>query len=343
VGEAVEAGASYRFELYRPELRDRLLELQSHHWGPDRDANERYFAWKFEENPYLDDVLVYVVMLEDEVVGTVGAYGVRWIDADGAPFASVGGSDLVVRPQDRNRSLAHRVFVAMADDLGARGHRHVMGTSASRITHLLLLRLGWVPAIEFAYAERPPPDRGLPRFAARLRRPRAISIEPVARSSEMAELCARAVPSDAVRHARDERFFAWRFRNPFAHYRFLYWHESSTLTAYLVIQQRSSNPRRIALVDWAFDSTEAMVELVRAALEEAGAWPALVSLGGLPEVERSIFRQAGFVERPIRAGDLFRPSLLVKRLAPAGGGGVAGADQDSPKRWRCHPIDGDAF
>lgn len=336
---AVDEGAKYRFELYRPELRSRLLELHSHHWGPDRDANDRYFAWKFEENPYLDDLLIYVVMLDDEVVGTLGAYGVRWIDANGAPVASLGGSDLVVRPQDRNRALAQRLFETMTDDLGARGYRCLVGLSASRITHLVLQRQGWVPVLEWAYAERPP-HRALPPFVARLRRPRAISIEPVARSSEMAELCARLAP-DGIRHVRDEQFFGWRFRNPFARYRFLYWHESSTLAAYLVIQQRSADPRRIALVDWAYVSIEAMTELVRAAIDLAGALPALVTLGGCPEVERSIFLQTGFVQRRIAEGDPFCPALLVKRLGA--GAGFAAADQDSHERWRCRPIDGDAF
>jgi GNAT superfamily N-acetyltransferase len=283
-------------------------------------------------------------MLGDEVVGTLGAYGVRWIGANGATFASHGGSDLVVRPQDRKRALAQRLFEALTDDLGARGHRYIVGLSASRITHLVLVRQGWVPVVEFAYAERPAPARRLPDFVARLRRPRAISIEPVVRSSEMAQLRALAAPpSEAIRHVRDESFYDWRFRNPFSRYRFLYWHESSTLAAYLVIQQRSAAPGRIALVDWAFLSPEAMTGLVRAALDLAGTVPAVVTLGGHSEVERAIFREAGFIQRPIAEGDPFRPALLVKRLGSGGTGASAEDDQPGHRRWWSHPIDGDGF
>ena len=366
--EESAAEPQYRLERYRPELRSRLLDLHVHLWSTDRDTNDRYFRWKFEENPYLDDILIYVVMAGDQVVGAIGAYGVDWVDSTGAPFSSLCASDLTVLPQHRGLGLAQRVFLAMTDDLGARGYRHQMMTSAAPITHRITLRQGWDLVTEHRFAHRRSQPTLPARFAARvkrrtgigvppgvieaidrasssrLRRPRAISIESAPRSTEMAELCARAAsPPGSVRHARDGRFLEWRFRSPLARYRFLYRHESRTLTAYLVIQQHVANLGRIALVDWAFVSAEQFAELVRVAVEDAAPLPAVVALGGRSEAERSILLRAGFVERKIPEGDPYRPGLFVKRLAPAAPGGVGEPAPFGDMRWSYHLIDGDGF
>jgi GNAT superfamily N-acetyltransferase len=360
----------YRIEPYRPELRSRLLDLQSHHWGLDREINERYFAWKYEQNPYLDDVLIYVATLDGEVVGMRGAFGACWVDGAGDSVGALGAGDLVVRPDHRNRFLPRRIMEGMAEDLGARGYRYLLNLSASRFTHLVSRRQGWELAVEHAVAQRWPPRSLLLRASRRLREaigagrgpapldafdraaeatrrrsPGALAVERASEPAEMADLCARSQRSpDSIRQRHDQRFLEWRFRNPFAHYRFLYWRESSGLEAYLVVQQHATGDRSsLALVDWAFASAEAMTRLIATALELAGSWPSVAWLGGRPQAEHALFLRARFVHYPIRAGDRRRPGLLVKRLVSAGAPPLRPSREGQGESWAYHMIDGDSF
>jgi GNAT superfamily N-acetyltransferase len=358
----------YRVERYRPELRSRLLDLQSHHWGADRDANDRYFAWKYEQNPYLDEVLIYLATVDGEVAGMRGAYGAHWIDATGASVGALCAGDLVVHPQDRTRFLPRMIMEAMADDLSARGYRYLLNLSASRFTHLFSLRQGFSVAVEHDVARRQSYRTLLLRAYLRLREavgaaagpasldafdraaeagrrrwPGEISVERASRGAAMADLCARAERPDSIRQQHDERFLEWRFRNPFARYRFLYWRESSRLEAYLVVQQHAAGNRQLALVDWAFVSVEAMTHLIETALGLAGLWPAIVWLGGRPDAERALFLRAGFVQNRIPAGDRRRPGLLVKRLALESPARDRSPGESGPESWAYHMIDGDSF
>src|SRR5262245_41748542 len=161
--ESADGTPRYRVESYRPELRARILALQAHHWGADAELNERYFRWKYEQNPYLDEALIYVATLDGEVVGMRGAFGARWIDPGGGSVGALDAGDLVVRPQDRARYLPQRIMETMAQDLRARGYRYLLNLSASRATHLISLRQGFSLAVEHDVASRHSRRTGLLR------------------------------------------------------------------------------------------------------------------------------------------------------------------------------------
>lgn len=344
-----------------------MLELLAFHWGVEAGANDRYFQWKYEQNPYLDQVLIYLAMAGDELVGMRGVFGASWIDPTGADARALCAGDLVIRPRDRNRFLPRRIMAAMADDLTGRGYRYLLGFSASRFTHLLSLRQGWTLAVEHAQARRPPRPTPFARVAARLRgfgggepapfaafdraaaaksgrRPAAITVEHASRAEEMSDLCARSRQRlDGFQPVRDERFFEWRFRNPAASSRFLFWREASALAAYLVLAQRPGDDARIRMVDWAFASREAMARLVGTAVELGRSSRILVWLGGRSEDERALFERAGFVVDPFPEGERHRPGLLIESLRADHPSRQEETTARYHQAWRYHMVDADGF
>jgi hypothetical protein len=358
----------YRVRRYRPELRSRVLALQRHHWGLDKKDNERYFSWKYEENPYLDEVLIYVLVADGKVAGMRGAIGARYEDGAGAAVNALCVGDLVIRPEDRAAFLPRRIMQSMAGDLEARGWRYLLSFSASRFTHLTSLRQGFRLEVEHTVARRVRRRALVSRLVKRVtgsavaetprqppfqafdqashdderRRSSAIEIVDVIEPAELADLCSRCRRTSGRLHpVRDEAFFAWRFRNPFAHYRFLLWREGSTLAAYLVLQLGATGDPPIALVDWGFTSIDPLAELVSTALGLTRSVTVMTWLGGLDEEERAMFDRAGLIEAPLSPTERYRPGLLVKRLGsddPA-----ARAASGAAESWRYRPIDSDGF
>ena len=69
---------SYRFTRYQPKYREEIVRLQSVLWGPDLALNAAYLTWKYEQNPYLDEPLIYLALENERVVGMRGFYGTQW-------------------------------------------------------------------------------------------------------------------------------------------------------------------------------------------------------------------------------------------------------------------------
>jgi len=133
----------------------------------------------------------------------------------------------------------------------------------------------------------------------------------------MAELVSRLPFDGRIRHVRDERYFAWRFRNPLRNYRFFYWDEGR-LEGYLVLQTGRPPLGRVHVVDW-----EARDEKVRAGLLDAvfecGRYPELVAWSAaVPMAARSLLAQRGFepVDRDKTARGI--PCVLVRPIRDAG-------------------------
>ncbi len=134
----------YEIIKYRPDLRDQVLELQTHLWSQNLALNSAYLKWKYEENPYLAKSLIYLAAHEGKVVGMRGVYGAEW--EFGAQRRSVVGlcaGDLVVAPAHRRQGLVTRIMEAIFEDLARQGHEYIFNLSASPVTFRHSLKMGW--------------------------------------------------------------------------------------------------------------------------------------------------------------------------------------------------------
>lgn len=129
---------------YHPRLKSRVIALQTHLWSADLALNEAYFDWKFERNPYAISPLLYIALDGEQAVGMRGMMAMRWqVGADATPFTIPYPDDLVIAPAYRNAGLIGRLMKHAFADLAAQGFGHVFNLSASPVTFLSSLAMGW--------------------------------------------------------------------------------------------------------------------------------------------------------------------------------------------------------
>ena len=145
----------WRVVPFRPEHAPLVAELQRLLWGPDVQLNAEYLNWKYFENPYIREPLLYLAFVEDRLVGMRGAFGSRWEIGEPAALHTLPyADDLVIVSEFRGRGL-HRAIMRFAfDDLAARGYQYVVNLSTGRATRLLSMRMQWREAGAMAGVDR---------------------------------------------------------------------------------------------------------------------------------------------------------------------------------------------
>jgi GNAT superfamily N-acetyltransferase len=270
--------SDYEVVLYQPDLKDQVLELQTHLWSPSLALNRNYFEWKFERNPYMDKPLIYLAMLDGRAVGMRSFFDVKWeVGRPAQTFTCLYADDAVVTPSHRNHGVMPRIMTTALSDLANSSYDYVFNLSAGSMMFLTSISMGWrsaggVQPMRRRTWQAAVPDRlhqvmkRLPTIFRKVdafasgrstRGPRTLtamnegrvgqsakavpglSLQNVPRCSEMAELVERIGGSGRIRHVRDREYFDWRLQNPLSRYRFLFW-DTDRLEGYLVLQEYTS-------------------------------------------------------------------------------------------------------
>lgn len=105
---ASEGGESdqYTVRWYRPDDRAGILSLYETEWG--RQLTDRWFEWKYIDDPFLSHVPITVAECDGEIVGTQ-AYipsRIRWIDRT---VLALQPADAMVHPDHRRAGLYTRI------------------------------------------------------------------------------------------------------------------------------------------------------------------------------------------------------------------------------------------
>jgi GNAT superfamily N-acetyltransferase len=305
---------SCRVVRFSAEHKSLVAELQRHLWSPNVRLNACYLDWKYHQNPYIRDPLIYLAFVGDKLVGMRGAFGTQWEVGNPAEFFTLPyADDLVIDPAYRRQGL-HRVIMNFAlRDLAGRGCRYVVNLSAGQITaeasmnmrwhnagrvkslhrrtlrktaaDFLADRVGHLPLLwrwadNLAALSGHSGDHLFDRLDAHFSAPDqwrdtgSLFAQRTPLSREMGQLVARLPRDGRIRHVRDETFFAWRFSNPLRNYRFLYVGRER-LQGYIVLQQSAGVYGDCAsIVDWEAESDPIRAELLSAAIEY-GKFPEL--------------------------------------------------------------------
>jgi GNAT superfamily N-acetyltransferase len=279
----------YEIVQYRPEHKGQVAAFQTYLWTHNAGLATRYLEWKYEENPYVEP-LIYLAFHGSELVGMRGFYGAKWeLGQPREVHTVLVADDFVIAPQHRDRGLATLIMKAAFEDLAKRGYRHVFNLSGGQVTVLGSLAMGWKSAgplkpvgletgptrdrrvqdflkhhpLSSGRAGSPLPDsadEGQPfaRFdrLARLRANGSVVLELEPRPDAMSALVSRLGHDGRIRHIRDREYFAWRFRNPWSIYRFLYLGDSG-LDGYLVLKcphPEALERQRVNIVDLEADA-----------------------------------------------------------------------------------------
>lgn len=289
--------SEYSVEPYSAEHRGAVLGLHRRLMPRRQGDNERYFAWKYEENPYLDTPHMALVFSGSKLVAMRGLYGTRWIDPSGGAETIPAAEDLFVDEQHRNRGLFLMIDkelrrIALELDSGS-----IVSLSGAPATQRLQTVAGWVEVQSlhrvYRAASRPLyPLRSRPllrRAAGRARRVRSrLGFGLVERPSEgdadrvldglantsssvqvssepdlSSMVALSAAPSSSLRQERSEAFYRWRLQNPDRRYRFVYWRDPVCL-GFLVLALLPRDPQRVKIVASGAETADVMLELLGA-------------------------------------------------------------------------------
>ncbi len=322
----------YAIEPYRPELLQQVVRLESPFWGSSAARGAAFFDWKYQRNPYTPEPLFYVALREGRVVGARGMFGSCWeVDGSGEPVVLPVAADLMIDPAHRDSDLFLAINDFSRADLERRGYTHLLNTSSSTANAIAsVVTMGWraVDAVGelarrkpaaaraarlLSNASRPALgrrvmalarrargalriaafrslDRNTRREPAELGYPISVTREP--RVEAMAGLVEQIGSDGRIRHVRDAAYFNWKFDNPLADYRFLYWGERD-LEGYLVLQyQRTMS--QVNILDWEARDPNVRLGLLLAAVKWGGFWNLHVWSGTLGDADRAVLREAGF-------------------------------------------------
>ena len=395
---------------YRSEFKRRLIKLQSHLWGQDPTTRTAYLEWKYDRNPYAGDTYIYLAFYNKQLVGMVGAYGVKWQIGDlDQTFPGLCFADLVIHPRHRHRNLLPKLMAAALNDLSNTNYAYAFDLSAAPHVALSLLMQGWRSMFiqtasrttdhathsghlveneqksKFAAAYRQICSHleKLPLLVSTYRCLRRNTYDPVlrraagtrpafvklddnadrykinprltlsktARPQAMAELARRIGYDGRIRHVRDEQYFSWRFQNPLAEYRFLFW-DQNHLDGYLVLCGKvypPNNDELVYIVDWDAINGDIWFHLFQAAMQWGNFNYISIWTAALSKDLKRLLRNAGFVfmdktgsaTRDIRGENIFVKPINQKTQQPKWV--MGGRDLLNPTSWDLRTIYSDNF
>jgi len=129
---------------FRPEHREAVAELQTLLWSPDPVLNLRYLDWKYVQNPWAEEPRIYLAIRSGTVVGMRGFHESRWEVGSPARVVAVPlADDLAIRAEERNSGLVTEIMRTALSDLANSGSDFVFSLSASLLTLLGSLSLGF--------------------------------------------------------------------------------------------------------------------------------------------------------------------------------------------------------
>jgi GNAT superfamily N-acetyltransferase len=341
---------------YHPDRKEQIARLQRHLWSADVGLNAAYFAWKYEENPFIEAPVLQLALSAGRVVGMRGMFGSCW--EVGSPARRVlvpCADDFVIEPAHRNHGIGGAIMRAAVEDGALSDFEYAFSLSAGPVTMAASLATRW-RAVESMRPARRTSGAGalVDRMAARLRtapvlwryavpldrahhrgvggpfraldrRARgsggrasvAVHVEATPQVEAMADLVARLGHDGRLRHVRDETYLRWRYRDPLHEYRFLV-QGTDRLGGYLVLQAHRTEPERgIRIVDWEATTSEVRMDLLRAALEWGRFPEVIVWAATLPSETEGPLAALGFV--PTSSGSQLRgvATTMIRPLARA--------------------------
>ena len=100
----------YKIVPYQPSYHESVLMLLAHLCCPDQEQNQKYFAWKYDSNPYNRPPVIFLALKDKQVVGVRSFFPMNWqFGSDGKRIACLQDADTVIHP-DHRRFLTEAGF-----------------------------------------------------------------------------------------------------------------------------------------------------------------------------------------------------------------------------------------
>jgi len=133
----------YEITKYQPAFKDQVLALQKNLWGPDIHLNAAYLDWKYDQNPYVDEPLIWLAHCAGQVIGMLGSFGAAWEIGPTEIMHSLSLADLVIDPAHRNRRILPKLLEFALQELAHSAYPVVFDLSATPDVALVMMMNGW--------------------------------------------------------------------------------------------------------------------------------------------------------------------------------------------------------
>ena len=352
---------------FRADDRSDFLDLHGEIFEPD--YGREWFAWKYEDNPYVDHVPIFVAERDGELVGARPFFALE-MSVDGDRHLALQPGDTMVHPDHRRQGLFTRMTEAAIERYGD-GEPSFFFNFPNRQSGPGYLKLGWERVgRRSTYYRIQDPSALLSQgqgstataLAARLSKPvvagynrlRDALADPVedlrvrrhesVPARELATLCQEArrggSPRGETRRGgihvrRSQRFYEWRFDNPGWEYVTYVAEAAGEPVAGLVAgtsDESGATTTKVTDVAPSPQSVDgdALATLLHRVIEDAAGSDVLAAPSGLP---RSILAERGFHpdDRP-PLSSVSNPSTHVVRSL-TGEWELNGVDLTDAERW----------
>lgn len=266
----------YQIVHYQAEMRAEVVSVLSQLLRGDPVTNDRYFGWKYEQNPHADSLLGIVALHQGEVAGFRGYGTARWHNGRGKTLRVLIPGDTCVALNHRQKGLSVAMGKLAMTDYAA-SYRLFLNLSCTRDSLPGYLHLGFAPLASKVYLSRYglfgllryilASKKELPLSASKIRYGKFddISVSETPMPMEMASIIERqGSDPDTFQLCQDEGFFRWRFAEPGGKFVFYYRTVGDDTVAYLVMAVTPGNQRGYVFdhADIDGESTSRLLEFI---------------------------------------------------------------------------------
>lgn len=231
----------FLLKKYSSEYKDRVIELLDGLWHFDKEEKLRYFKWKFEDNPFTDDVVGFIALDGDKVVAFRG-YMVQPMRFGNIKFLNAQLADTVTDPNYRRMGLFKAITQFSINEL-EKDHRFGTSLNSSSGGPTLggYLKLDWKPLSEREHIFRMSMLGIIRKLTHRIKvfeESEKIKSDlkfVLSKENEPEQIASIPFEYNRISHDHVSKYYDWRLKNPHNKFVYAYLYCKENLIAYYVL------------------------------------------------------------------------------------------------------------
>lgn len=247
------------FQRLTAKYKSQVLELLNNYlwnWN-DAELSEKYFNWKFEENPYLTDFPCFIALDNDKVVAFRGAFITPMKFGDEI-FLSAQIGDMVTHPAYRRKKLFQNLTHYTINELKKDDRILTCCVSSSGGPTLGgYLNLDFKPLSEREHLYKISYFNLIKKII--LNKTRTIKNcktknYEISFKCKLNDILSLNDKTDKITHLRDAKFYDWRFKNPKNKFIYSYLYNGNAIKSYIIFLDRGGN--RYDIIDFNYINSD---------------------------------------------------------------------------------------
>ena len=238
---------------YSSHFKEKVICLLKYMWK-SLDYNERVrkFEWRYENNPYEKELVIYLAIDDEKVVG-FRPLVVQHFILNGSRLRVLSGADVIIHPEYRNRKIWTKINQYYFKDIN---NSHIntidLTLSAGKNTALGSIKQGWqfmtdkmiysykvfFPSIMTAALDKKKTFMTDKFFQCSDDKYNFILSNKL-EAKEMSFLNSKINHFDTIKKDRNEKYFLWKYSYEPQLYSYIYLRKGATLSGYVVLKRLS--------------------------------------------------------------------------------------------------------